>query len=398
MLPSQRDPLRYSVRFAAARASEAVLRSEAALLDADNEPQMAREVHAAANAAQRRAEHLKMVHSTGPRHQAASQEVGHAIVVAWGVYARHCAEVKTFVQWCVGCAPSNSTHSVALIDHGNVEHCDAVTHTISSSRVLPPEGVRLFPADLRYWPRTHALFQLLTAHVPDASWYLKLDTDTFFNLLALRAFLFSAQADISPRSNIADGSRRGNGDSNRGVRAPLAEYVGKEMHLFAYKGHRLVYMQGGGYMLSRRAALVVAACSLGSWRRCPNRVFEDLHDRGVNALMRNSCYVPQTIAEDLYVGTCMRDANISAIGQPCFLTLRAATVHPQRRTENESASFGGVWPVAQAANQASIEAEVKYRMIKLKSRCPCPFTAHPLKGAAMLEWARNKSRTRGCLD
>lgn len=391
------------LRRAAALASEAALRSELAVI---GDTEAATRVRRAAEAAHGRAE---------------AALGAAALAIAWGVYGRNCAEVERFVHACVGCAAPN-TYGVALLDSGGLCACVTaaasiasmlpLTHRASASLPLPEDA-----ADRRYWPRTHALFQLLTTRVPSSRWYVKLDTDTFFNVRELRAALFGSGGG-QPLAPAMVGRRRmnssaalGSGGGGSLPGSATSDYLGKEMRLFAYKGQRLTYMQGGAYVLSRRAALAAAACELGAWRRCPNRVFEDLSNPRTNLIMRNSCWVPQTIAEDLYVGVCMHEARLAATAQPCMLSLRAATTHaatPGGVNATASNAAGvAIRPSVRAAAaterlearaEAKAEADTRSRFVRSRGRCLCPITAHPLKSASMLEWVRNRSRARGCLD
>ena len=77
---------------------------------------------------------------------------------------------------------------------------------------------------------------MMTASVPRAAWYVKLDTDTFFNIQRLRISLVPPSAIEPPH------------------------YVGKPMRVFSYKRAPLTYMQGGAYVLSHTAAQAVATC------------------------------------------------------------------------------------------------------------------------------------------
>jgi hypothetical protein len=354
-------------RAAAALASEDALRFESTL---QPDPETANKISMAADEARTRASAAKQ-HSS--------------LVIAWGMYSRSCAEVEMFARACVGCGKASIAVGIALVDHvTDGSACKGLAHTIPSWRVLSPKSEPPVPAEMRYWPRTHTLFQQLVQRVPQASWYVKLDSDTFFNALELWHILAAKQAQLA---------------------AARVGYLGKEMRLFSYMDRRLVYMQGGAYVLSRYAAHMAAACSLGSWRHCPNRVFKDLNNRHVNELMRRTCYVPSTIAEDLYVGVCMREANVTGASQPCMLTLGAGTVH------NQSASTGGAeaggftnasWGKGSASpahwpQRVASVADVRSRFTRLlKTRCACPISVHPLKSNEQLLWVRNRSKTRSC--
>lgn len=336
----------------------------------------------------------------------------HRAVVAWGLYARSCIDVNIFTSACVGCRDAH-TFGVALIDDLQPDGCDAVSHAIEAAAVLP---AAVDPVDMRYWPRTRALFGAMTMRVPKAVMYVKLDADTFFSVRELRSSLLRRWLPPLLHHSAVSTTSIGRFNSSRSFRSSIAanssssgsagrsppEYFGKELHIFSYLGRRLTYMQGGAYMLSRRAALAAAACMLGPWRRCPTQAFEDLNNRKVNAQMRNTCYVPQVIAEDLLLGTCMRDANVSGSALACVLTLRAGTVHPSsnhlpaRPNNTRPAGLTSDTARASATDVARDASEVRGRLAKLRSRCACPIAAHPLKTPHLLEVMANTSRERGC--
>ena len=156
--------------------------------------------------------------------------------IAWGVYARDCSEVKAVASACIGCQ-DRATHGLAIVDRFQLsreaklspERCNGVQHTVLAAHVLPPaRSANATPAsDLRLWPKTQALFQLLLRHVPGAMFYLKLDTDTFLNVRRLREDLLSG--------------------ISWGETAP-PDYLGKPLRIFRFHGTKLTHMQGGACM------------------------------------------------------------------------------------------------------------------------------------------------------
>ena len=64
------------------------------------------------------------------------------------------------------------------------------------------------------------------------------------------------------------------------------DYIGKPLHIFSFKGQNLTHMQGGGYVLSRKAAMAVSTCELGQWRECPSSVFRDMKNAKANEMIR----------------------------------------------------------------------------------------------------------------
>ena len=258
--------------------------------------------------------------------------------MAWGVYARTCDELDLFTAACIGCSAPN-THGLALLEHpstvANASYaswrCRSVERTFLMEQVLPyyPPGSSIPPAEdphgNGYWTRTRALFQQMTLSIPNASYYrgshcppmpphspllmctllttmcalcvlqasyyLKLDCDTFLNMDSLRLRLL---LQVDP-----------------GLRQP-PDYIGKVMKgLFAFKGRSLTYMQGGAYALSLRAALVVASCTFDSWKWCPTTVFK-LRNPAADSRMHQTCNDTNAIAEDLYIGACLQEASFFA--------------------------------------------------------------------------------------
>lgn len=105
-----------------------------------------------------------------------------ADTIAWGVYARNCAEVDAFASACVDCA-ADHTFGVALVDilrprinvsadaaDYNSWRCVGASHTFQSRQVLPslPRNGKVPPSDLRFWPRTRTLFRYMLTAVPHA--------------------------------------------------------------------------------------------------------------------------------------------------------------------------------------------------------------------------------------
>ena len=114
------------------------------------------------------------------------REMAH-VPVAWGVYARSCAEVDAFSTACIGC-DAEHTFGLALLDTPNASasstydqwRCKGATHTFITQQVMPYRrpGSKVPASDLRLWPRTQALLRQLTVTIPNAKWYVKLDTDS----------------------------------------------------------------------------------------------------------------------------------------------------------------------------------------------------------------------------
>ncbi len=153
------------------------------------------------------------------------------------------------------------------------------------------------------------------------------------------------------------------------------------------------YMQGGAYVLSRRAALVVAGCTLGPWRDCPPTVFSDSSNPAANAAIQAKCNAPQTNAEDLYVGVCVKDANLTLLANACMRTMQGATQH---KKESYSDS-----PTTQVVSRGfkSVSAKDEHRMLHRLSemhKCRCPLSLHPVKGPTLLQATREFFRSRGC--
>ena len=147
------------------------------------------------------------------------------------------------------------------------------------------------------------------------------------------------------------------------------------------------YMQGGAMALSRRAAVAAAGCVLGPWRECPNKVFKDVNNPVVNAEIQKNCNAPQTNAEDLYIGVCMKEANMTPMGHPCMRTIGAATMHSQKSTQVVSAGYNAV---------TSSESKRILRLLENTGHCRCPITVHPLKSSHMLMLMRKAYWEWGC--
>ena len=116
-----------------------------------------------------------------------------------------------------------------------------------------------------------------------------------------------------------------------GLAGRSTDYFGRTIKLFGYKEHNLTHLQGGGYVLSRRAAIALAACKHGPWRNCPpasrGGVFRDIHNRAADKVIQSRCDTNQVNAEDLLTGVCMYEAGIVPAHNPCMKALGAATVH-----------------------------------------------------------------------
>ena len=304
--------------------------------------------------------------------------------VVWGVYARTCSEVDPFTAACIGCSAPH-TYGVALLDgpsSANARNyaswrCQGVDRTFFRDHVLPhhPFGSKIPPSEARYWPRTRALFLQMTLNVPNADYYLKLDCDTFLNMDILRTRLL---VHLEP-----------------GLHKP-PDYVGKSMGgTFSFKGRNLMYMQGGAYALSRRAALAVANCTLGSWKWCPPTVFRNRRDPVADAKMHQSCNYPAANAEDVYVGTCLQEAFFSIEDQlhyddhPCMLTLKAGRSHSLTRIGTQTA---GLHETTRHGLKLLIRLLEKHN----RSCGPCIISAHPLKSVGILLSAREHSLRAGC--
>ena len=378
-----------------------------------------------------------------------------AATIAWGVYAADCSAVDAFAGGCVGCADAR-THGVALIDRRTVRRdwstspasggrvrrhgtgrsarryatwrCRGADHTFLASRVLQPRtpGTPVPASELRFWPKTQALFQLMLLAVPDADWFLKLDTDAFFNARQMRHQLLN---------NIP------------WDQAHPPDYLGKPMRIFNYKGTNLTYMQGGAYILSARAARAVATCVLGAWRVCPGRVFSDHNNNQADSWIHEHCDAPETNAEDLYVGVWCAPPmrrQLAPHHRPLYTPHRFATLHlsprlapsavgrpanalcPCDRVPLHSMHEAGMQPqphpcmvtlkagaaktfsswtsrylALTSSGNESIDAgkraiEVMARLSERQDICTCPITAHPLKGVGLLDVARDVSYSNGC--
>ena len=309
--------------------------------------------------------------------------------VVWGVYARTCTEVDQFTAACIGCSAPH-TYGVALLDGpssaANARNyaswrCQGVDHTFFGDHVLPhhPFSSKISPNGTDFWTRTHVLFQRMTLNVPNADYYLKLDCDTFLNMNILRTRLL---AHVEP-----------------GLHMP-PDYVGKSMGgTFSFKGRNLMYMQGGAYALSRRAALAVANCTLGSWIRCPPMVFRNRRDPVADAKMHQSCNYPelQLYAEDVYVGTCLQEASFSIEDQlyyddhPCMITLGRGSGGRSHSLRSHSLN-------AQVVARTPRLKAFNFRLLEKHNRScgPCIISAHPLKSAELLLAAREHSLRAGC--
>lgn len=180
------------------------------------------------------------------------------------------------------------------------------------------------------------------------------------------------------------------------------DYFGRTMRFFSYGAHNLTHLQGGGYVLSRRAASALAACKLGPWVNCPpasrGGVFRDVHDRKGDAYIQSRCDAPQVNAEDLLTGVCMHEAGFAPAHNWCMKALGAATDH----TPTAASRAGSAAPSRSVARDALPSTAVRQGNARLlhklrhDPRCPCPITAHPLKGAELLGHARRAMEQIGC--
>ena len=140
--------------------------------------------------------------------------------------------------------------------------CPAADHTAAAASLLSVATLELARNGTRInFMKTRALMGFMRARVPEARWFVNVDTDAVLNLLRLRAVL--AQALAASTGGTVD-------------------YVGKALHVFAYRRRQsyfdgsspFTYMQGGGYVLSPRAAASMSRCPRGNWSSCPNRFFK----------------------------------------------------------------------------------------------------------------------------
>jgi hypothetical protein len=238
--------------------------------------------------------------------------------VAWGTYARACSpDVTGLVEACIGC---EQRCSVMMVDRLPVagELCATTADVVLSASALHPGLARLHEKFVQF-QKTKVLFGLLASSCSRASFYLKADTDAYVDLPLLSASLLVAPA-------------------------ASADYIGKLMQQFSFKGARLTYMQGGAYVLSRRAATAVGSCALGEWFRCPNSVLNDTLCQGpkpaaacVHRGVTHRCFTwHQTFTEDLFTGICLREAalagGVAHYHHPCMIAKnnRHATSHNAR--------------------------------------------------------------------
>ena len=240
------------------------------------------------------------------------------VLIAIGMYGRDCDEVRRFQRFCIGCERGEYLELVAMVDeplancstnltgHVTVRRTDDLLHsaigivTTSSSDAPPPTVGATSNTATRQratfnFYRTRALFTLLLQVCPKAFWFMKTDTDSLINVPALRVTLSSLPPHtdyigksmslfryrpgveirspipgrLSPAGPIAAlasafghrlSIRSGNSGMRRGVREVAA-------------GRHFEYMQGGAYVLSRRAAATMKHCPRFGWAACPNRYF-----------------------------------------------------------------------------------------------------------------------------
>ena len=125
--------------------------------------------------------------------------------VAWGVYARTCREVDAVASACIGCDSPN-TRSVSIVDEAESSSaaasstataaasiCRGTTYSFRTYDLLPSRagtaGGNAGAAPIWNFDKVRALLGKLLLLVPDAAWYVKLDTDAFLNVDRLRAIL-----------------------------------------------------------------------------------------------------------------------------------------------------------------------------------------------------------------
>lgn len=284
------------------------------------------------------------------------------LVVAVGLYSPSCMEVEVFMRSCAGCESARASHtllSVAMLDVMPLP-CTAVDSCVLTSSRLSKATLRLRAQGSRInFQKTRALFKLLVARAPRAAFFVKADSDALLNFPGLQSLL---------------------------VNSPEVDYVGKYMRIFnfrpAAKRHfnisigigkqrdiRFVYMQGGLYVLSKRAAASMSGCPRGPWANpwadCPGAYFTDIHNRSSARTTQTQCF-GDTLAynDDLYTGACMAEvapslANFSIASHPCFWSI------PPRQ------GLTSFWLSG-----------------KLRDRCTCPVAVHALKDAARLQRAK----------
>ena len=328
--------------------------------------------------------------------------------IAWGAYARSCHDIDTLSDACIGCR-DRRTLSIAVLDDAThsplgQEHvhkhtsCGGVTRTFLLSRLLGRRWSRASgnwtsevaaAAPLRSvsnWDRMHAMMRQLVVSAPAADWLLKVDCDAFLNLRQLRATLLDKVQFSSTRP---------------------PDYYGRPIKVFTYKGERLTFFQGGAYVLSRRAALAVAACRQAQWRRCPNRLLQDTSNAAVNAQLKASCVIRQTstYAEDLWVGVCLHEASREVAGglessahNQCMLTMFGGAQEPLATGAGVVAAETNTTRRLMPLHLDAEQEKAVWRKAKLNvaRKCACPISVHPLKSVALLQRMRNYSESRGC--
>ena len=238
-------------------------------------------------------------------------------LIAWGSMAASCRDTSAFLDACIGC---DWAHGVLLVDSKPTERlpsCGSTMLHVEWARPLVPAwamhvsslnsthevGVEIADFNTRYF-KLVALFRVLTSHATTAraSWYLKVDLDTFVSVRALGRILAHWTATSS------------------------AGYIGKPIRTFHYRGRPLTFMQGGGFALSQAGAAALSRCwrPFGPDTRCPNRALEDVSNARVADAMKQRCFNFQSSpwADDMYVGACMHDAKIVAGEEPCVFAHR----------------------------------------------------------------------------
>ena len=230
-------------------------------------------------------------------------------LIAIGMYAPSCQSVRSAVAACIGCteeAEPSRIRIIAMVDALTTEdgqqECAGVrfASVVRTDARLSASVLDLRRAGVRVnFQKTRALFGLLLERAPSATWFVKVDTDALLNLARLRQLLASAHASGS-------------------------DYVGRSVHLFRlrrsqrhFDGARpFTYMQGGVYVLSRRAAASTRDCPRGPWARCPNRYFTDVHNSTVRRQQARSAYDDAHCTspsvqnnDDLFMGACMHEVR-----------------------------------------------------------------------------------------
>lgn len=277
--------------------------------------------------------------------------------MAIGLYSPTCEAATKFVKACNGCVRLHRTlRIIAMLDtlpqlQPAASCCSEIDVSVRTASVLSNTTLALQASGARInFYKTRALLRLLLTHAPAASYYVKADTDALLNLPLLQLLLTELPAPI--------------------------DYLGRSMRLFNLRkegrawfnlstGHtgstrqrmsRFVYMQGGAYVLSRRAAASLCAdCPRGPWSTCPGRFWRDVHNETAARISDGACLSQDlSFNDDLYTGACMAEAagrlpDFTIAAHPCFWSIPATSHH--------STPF---W-------------------YGLRERCACPLSVHALK-------------------